>query len=156
MILSGIISFLGGSAFRMVWGEVSAFLSKQQDHAYEIERLKLQQQLDDAAHTRTESTIRLQAELGVQQVQVQSAAEQEKASGDAFAAAMENAFKPTGNIVVDVWNGVIRPSFGTLCLALWFAKVVAQGFVMEDWDRELLAGIVGFYFADRSLGKRGK
>jgi hypothetical protein len=27
---------------------------------------------------------------------------------------------------------------------------------LTEWDRNLMAGIAGFYFADRMLGKRGK
>lgn len=155
-MIGALLSFLGGSVFRMLWGEISSFVNKRQDHAHEIEMLQLQRVLDDAAQDRTEKTIRLQAELGIKQVQVQAAADQERAAGEAFTEAMRNAFKPTGYAMVDVWNGVIRPSFGTVCLALWCAKVVGQGFVMDEWDTGLLAGIVGFFFADRSLGKRGK
>jgi hypothetical protein len=154
--MSALLTFLGGSAFRMIWGEVSSFLNKRQEHAHELEMLQAQRLVDDAAHERTERTIRLQSELGIKQVEVQSAADQERAAGEAFTEAMRNAFRPTGNLLVDVWNGVIRPSFGTVCLALWFSKVVGQGFTMDDWDKELLAGIVGFFFADRALGKKGK
>ena len=41
--MSALISFLGGSAFRMVWGEVSSYFNKRQDHQHEMERMKAQE-----------------------------------------------------------------------------------------------------------------
>jgi len=156
LILSTLFSFLGGSAFRMIWGEVSSWLNKKQDHEQEMERMRWQAEADEKAHLRNTELIRLQAELKVEQVMVQSEADQAARAADAFTVAMEGAFKPTGYALVDVWNGVIRPSFATICLLIWGSKIVGQGFIMDDFDKELLAGIVGFFFADRTLGKRGK
>ena len=51
-MLSALLSFFGGTAFRMLWGEVSAYLNKKQDHAFEIERMRLQEQFDAAQHAR--------------------------------------------------------------------------------------------------------
>ncbi len=70
--------------------------------------------------------------------------------------AVAQAFKPTGYSVVDIWNGIIRPCAATIALVLWVMKLVANKFVMDDWDRELGGAVLGFFFADRSLGKRGK
>ena len=41
-MISAIISFLGGSVFRMIWGEVSTWVTAKQNHAQELERLRLQ------------------------------------------------------------------------------------------------------------------
>lgn len=59
MILSALLSFLGGSAFRMIWGELSSFLNKTTDHAHEIERLRLEADLEDRRAERTAANIRL-------------------------------------------------------------------------------------------------
>lgn len=32
-MFSALFSFLGGSVFRMIWGEVANFVQKKQDHA---------------------------------------------------------------------------------------------------------------------------
>lgn len=140
----------------MIWGEVSNFFNKKQDHEHEMARMQLQATLDEKAHQRTMESIKLQSDLKVEQVQVQSEADQAAKAADAFTEAMKTAFQPTGYALVDIWNGVIRPSFATVCFVMWFAKVVGQGFIMDAFDKELLAGIVGFYFADRTLGKRGR
>ena len=155
-MFTALFSFLGGSVFRMIWGEASAFLNKKQDHKHEIEMLKLQAELDDKAHQRTLEAQRVQSELGIKTIEAQSVAAVDKAEADAFGVAVANAFKPTGYSVVDIWNGIIRPCAATIALLLWVLKLMANNFVMDDWDRELGGAVLGFFFADRSLGKRGK
>lgn len=154
--MSAILSFLGGSAFRYVFGEISTWLSKRQDHAHELERMKLQSELEDKAHQRTQDNIRLQHQLGVQMVEVQSVADQELRAADAFTEAVKTAFKPIGIYWVDCWNAIIRPQFAQMALILWFVKVAGQGFIMDDFDRELVCGILGFFIVDRHLGKKGR
>jgi hypothetical protein len=155
-MFSALTSFLGGSIFRMVWGEISSYMTKRQDHQNEMEMMKLQAENDDKAHQRTLENLRLQAELNVRQVEVQRDAAVASADADAFAEAMKNAFTPTGVQWVDAWNGVIRPAAATIVLVLWFAKLAGQGFDMVEWDMDISGVVLGFYFADRSLGKRGK
>lgn len=155
-MLEALFSFLGGSVFRMVWGEVSAWYNKRQDHAFELERLRLQNDIDDRAHQRNQEALRLQNELGIKTIEAKMEADVATAEADAFAKAMENAFKPTGWAIVDVWNGIIRPSAATIALVLWCLKLSSQNWKMEEWDITLAGTVLGFFFADRSLGKRGK
>jgi hypothetical protein len=155
-MLEALFSFLGGSVFRMVWGEVSSWHNKKQDHKFELERLKLQTEIDDRAHQRTQEALRLQSELGIKTIEAQAVANVATAEAEAFGKAMEQAFKPSGWAVVDIWNGVIRPSAATIALALWVLKLNAQSWVMQEWDITLAGTVLGFFFADRSLGKRGK
>lgn len=155
-MISALLSFLGGSVFRMIWGEASAFINKKQDHKHEVELLRLQADLDDKMHQRTLEAQKAQAELGIKTIEAQAVAAVDKSEADAFGMAVANAFKPTGYSIVDIWNGVIRPCAATIVLLLWVLKLVANKFVMDDWDRELGGAVLGFFFADRSLGKRGK
>lgn len=155
-MIEALFSFLGGSVFRMIWGELSAWANKKQDHAHELERLRLQNDLDDRAHQRMQDALRLQNELGIQMVAAKAEADVATAEAAAFAKVMDSAFKPTGWAVVDIWNGVIRPSAATIALALWVLKLNHQGWKMDEWDVTLAGTVLGFFFADRSLGKRNK
>jgi len=155
-MIEALLSFLGGSVFRMIWGEASAWINKRQDHAFEIERMRLQNDLDDRAHSRNQETLRLQNELGIQMVEAKGQADVATTEAEAFNALIQNAFKPTGYAFVDVWNGIIRPSAATIALVLWCLKLSNQGWRMDDWDITLAGTVLGFFFADRSLGKRGK
>lgn len=155
-MLSALFSFLGGSAFRMIWGEASAYFNKKQDHQHEKEMLTLQSDLEDKAHQRQLESLRLQNEMGVKMVEIQRDAAVATEEAKAFTEAMKEAFKPTGIFWIDAWNGTIRPQFAQLALVLWFLKLAAQNFVMDEWDMGLVAGVLGYFIADRSLGKRNK
>ena len=155
-MFSALFSFLGGSVFRMVWGEVSSFVNKREDHKQELAMMQIQAQLDAEKHTRDMEGLRLQAELGLKTLEVQTQATIEKGDADAFAAAMSKAFTPTGITWVDAWNGLIRPAAATIVLFLWVAKLASQGFTMRDYDQELSGVVLGFFFANRALGQSGK
>ena len=155
-MLEALFSFLGGSVFRMVWGEVASWMSKRQEHALELERMRLQSDLEDRAHQRMQESLRLQSELGIKMIEAKAEASEMEAEAAAFAEAMKNAFKPTGIFFVDAWNGVIRPSAATIALGLWIMKLDAQHWIMQDWDVTLAGTILGFFFASRELAKRGK
>ena len=151
-----ILSFLGGTAFRLIFGEIAAYFSKKQAHAQEVERMELQGRLDADQHARNMDAIKVQAELGIKTIQVQAEGAMNQIEADAWATAVADVGKKTGIKFLDIWNGSIRPSYATVALILWLVKVAAQGFKMDAFDAELLAVVAGFYFADRSLGKRWK
>lgn len=155
-MLSAIISFLGGSAFRMVWGEISAFFNARQDHRFELERMQLQGDLDGAAHSRNLEALRLQSELGVKEVVVRAEADIAKVEAEGWAATVRESMRPTGVWVVDLWNGVIRPLAASIAIVLWVMALNAQGWKMGEWDRELVGVVLGFFFASRELSKRRK
>ena len=155
-MLSAIISFLGGSAFRMVFGEVSHWITAARDHKREVEMMRVQGELDAAQHQRNMESIKLQAELGVKTIAVQSHADLSKLDADGFYSAVSQAMKPSGIFLVDLWNGIIRPLCATIAIMLWVKALGNQGWIMAAWDMEMVAAILGFFFADRSMGKKGK
>ena len=155
-MFSAIFSFLGGAAFRMIWGEISGYFKQRQEHKQQVEMMRLQAELDAGRHARDLERIKLQADLGVREVQIKGDLAIAKTEAEAFVEAMKNAMKPTGNWLIDAWNGSIRPQFAQFALLMWFAKVIGQGFVLDAYDQELSCAILGFFVADRTLGKRGK
>jgi hypothetical protein len=154
--MGALLSFLGGSAFRMIWGEVSSFITARQQHKQELGRMQIQEQLEAGRHGRDMARIQLQADLKVQEVKVVGDLAIQKTEADAFVEAIKAASKPIGIFFVDAWNGSIRPSMATIALAMWVLALYRAGFIPTEFDKELIAGILGFYIADRSLGKRGK
>jgi hypothetical protein len=158
--MSAILSFLGGSAFRAIWGEVSHWFTARQELKAEVTRMKLQGELDAAQHARNQDAIRLQAELGVKTIHVQADAAMAESDAAAWRENMARAATPTGIRWVDAWNGCIRPAFGTLALGFviflcWVAgpdvtRLQALGVA------EVMFSVIGFYFADRTLKKAGK
>ena len=155
-MFSGLIAFLGGSAFRMIWGELAAWLTARQDHAHEIERMRLSADLEAAQHARQQEAIRLQAELGVKTIAVQAEADVDRLAGEAWGELVASTTRMTGIRFVDAWNQSIRPLLATLAIAVVVARIWQAGFALTEWDQELVAAILGLYIADRSLAKRGK
>lgn len=155
-MFSALFSFIGGSAFRMVWGEVSAWLNKKLEHQQELDAMRLQAELEAARHERDMARLKLQSDLGIKEIQIAGDAAVAKSEADAFLEAMKTANKPTGIAIVDAWNGIIRPSAATISLALWIGNLIQAGFALVEWDRNLVGAILGYFFADRSLAKRAK
>jgi hypothetical protein len=154
--MSALISFIGGSAFRMIWGEVSAWFTRRQEQKLEIERMRLQGEMDAAAHARNMESIRLQADLGVKVIQAQHEADVDSIATGAWATLVEGTTKLTGLAFIDYWNAGIRPALATVAMAVVIGQVIQNGFVLSDWDKQLVGAILGIYVADRSLSKRGK
>jgi len=155
-MMSAIFSFLGGSAFRMAWGEIAGYFQKRQEHAQELERMRLQDELERGRFDRDMARLKLQSELGVKEVQIAGDLALQKTEADAFVEAIKSAAKPIGIAWVDAWNGTIRPAAASLALALWMFALWKAGFVMGDWDRDIVGAILGFFFADRALARHGR
>lgn len=156
-MLSAVLSFLGGSAFRMIWGEVSAWLNKKLDHEHEIERMKLQADLDAAQHARNLEAIRLQADMGVKVVHAQAEAALNQVEAEGWLEAVKATGRAIGVAWVDAWNAVIRPAVATWAVLMltanelhWLAQPLSEG------TSSVCYAALGIYLADRTLGKRGK
>lgn len=154
MIMS-LLSFFGGSVFRMIWGEVSAWLTKRQDHSQELERMRLQAELDAAQHARTLESIRVQADMGVKTIRVQADAAVGEIEAQGWLEAVKGTTKTVGIAWVDAWNAVIRPGVAT-----WSVLMMTLGefgaVVLSDNTLAVASAALGIYLADRNLMKRGK
>lgn len=155
-MITTLISFLGGSVFRMLWGEISAWLTKMQDHDQEIERLKLQGDLDAEQHKRNLETIKAQAEAGVKVIEQQAAAHMRGVETDAWLEAVKGTTQTIGVKWIDAWNGIIRPFVATWAVILITIHYANHGWVLDDNGWGLCGAALGIYLADRTLMKRGK
>lgn len=155
-MFSAILSFLGGSAFRMIWGEVSQHIEKSREHKYELARMELQNKLEDAQHERNMRAIEKQAELGVKTIRVQGEIDVSKLEAEGWMHSVKEGMKPTGIYLIDAWNASIRPAAATLALWLWFRQLYVAQWTMQGRDWDMVCAILGWFFADRTMGKRGK
>lgn len=154
-MISALISFLGGSIFRTIWGELSSWITSRQDHSHEIERMRLQGDLDAAAHARNLDAIRVQAGLGVQTIRVQAEADVDRVEVDGWLAAVKGTTTATGVWLVDLWNGIIRPAVATWSIVMISGNYL-QWWVLDDNGWSVCGAALGIYLADRALFKRGK
>lgn len=154
-MITALISFFGGSVFRMIWGEVSTWLTKRQDHSQEMDRMKLQAEFDAAAHLRNLETIKTQAEAGVKIIQQQAVANVQGVEADAWFEAVKSTTRTIGIAWVDAWNAAIRPFVAT-----WSVVMITGHYqlwwVLDENGWSLTGVALGIYLADRALFKRGK
>lgn len=153
-MFGALFSFLGGSVFRMIWGEVSEAWNKHQDHKHELESLRLQMELEAQKAQQDLERMRVASELGIKELEVKTNAEIEGKDADAFIAAMRTVNTKTGNVWIDGWNASIRPAAATTAILLWWLSLAQNGFILQEWDWELVGVILGFYFAHRVFASR--
>ncbi len=154
-MITALLSFLGGNVFRMIFGELISAWNKKQDHAQELERMRLQNELDASQHDRNLSSIRVQAELGVKTIQVQAEAAIGEIEAQGWLEAVKATAMKTGLAWVDAWNAVIRPAVATWAIAMMTLHEFGAIALSEN-TIALSGAALGIYLADRSLFKRGK
>lgn len=154
-MFTSIIAFLGGSAFRMLWGEISSWVDKARDHKYEMERMRLQADLDERQHERNQIAIRTQHEMGIQLVRVQSESNIAGIEAEGWLDAVRATGRSVGIAWVDAWNAMIRPA-----VASWSVGMLTLhefgAFAMSESTSSVCFVALGLYLADRTLNKRGK
>ena len=153
-MFSALFSFLGGSAFRASWGEIAQFVQNKQEHAQELEAMKLQAEIADKTHAQEMEKLRTLSELGIKEIEAKSDGELNLKEADAFIEAMKTMNRKSGIRWVDGWNAAIRPLAATTAIAIWWLCLYQQGFNFTEWDRELMGAILGFYFASRVFSKK--
>lgn len=155
-----LISFLGGSAFRLIFGGIMDWLNKRQDHQHEMELQRLQSELEAARHERDMARVRLQSDLKVAEIKVVGDVAEQKAMADAFVEAVAATRVVTGVRWVDALNAVIRPAGAIVSLLLWIASVVIAfgvadaamikaGAVLTEFDKTLISAFLGVFVGDR-------
>lgn len=153
--MSALLSFLGGSAFRMIWGEVSHWITAAREHKREIEAMRLQGELDAAQHARNLEAIKVQAGLGIQTIRVQAEADIGKIDVDTFQEGVKLTGKTIGVAWVDAWNAIIRPATATWSIGMLTLDAFEVLKVSEATLSVCFAAL-GLYLADRALARRGK
>ena len=155
-----LISFLGGSAFRLIFGGVMDWLNKQQDHKHELELQALQARLDQERHDRNMASIRLQSDLKIGEIKVAGEYALQKGELDAFTEAVKATQTVTGVGWVDALNQVIRPAGAVVSLLLWIfsvtvafyvadATTIKAGAALSEFDRTLISAFLGVFVGDR-------
>jgi hypothetical protein len=140
----------------MLFGEISSWMNKKQDHLHEMDRMRLQGELDNSQFLRTQDALRLHAELGVKLVHVQAEAVVDQIEANGWLAAVKGTTQTIGIWFIDAWNGVIRPFVATWAVIMVTLHFAQTGWVLDDNGWSICGAALGIYLADRSLFKRGK
>lgn len=71
-MFGSLIAFFSSTFFRLIWGEVSTWWTARQDHKYELERMRLQNELAQSTHQRDLERIKFELDHKVQLVEATS------------------------------------------------------------------------------------
>lgn len=155
-MITALLSFLGGNVFRMIFGEIVSAWNKKQDHAQEMDRMRLQGELDAAQHGRNMESIKLQADMQVKVVTVQAEAAVGQLEAQGWLETVKATAVQTGIKWIDGWNAVIRPGVATWSIVMLTLGEIGVISKLSDNVIALAGCALGIYLADRSLMKRGK
>lgn len=148
-MISALLTFLGGVTFRLLIGHLFDFMTRWQEQRNELARIKLQGEVEAAQHARQLEAVRAQYEMGIKVIETQAQAHVTAAEADAVLEAVRATSRPTGNKLVDTWNGGIRPFLATVCIALWISALHQRDWVLDDWDRALMSMALGIFIGGR-------
>lgn len=155
MILTGLISVLGGGLLRQV-PEVLKFFDRKGERGHELAMLDKTYALD-----------KLHAEQGMALAQLQAATAQASGETDLWKAALEAQGRPSGIAWIDGFSALIRPLLTLYWCVVLYSIVKAAQFlafkaaglttvttILAMWtpaDMELVMSMIGFWFADRAI-----
>lgn len=154
-MLTALLSFLGGSFFRMLLGEIFSFITKWQDHKQEMELMEVQGKLAAAQHERNLAAIKQQADMQIQVIEAQSEAAVGQTEVLGWLEAVKATAIKTGVAWVDAWNATIRPAVATWAMAM-ITLAEFKVITMSEFALSVCSAALGIYLADRNLMKRGK
>src|SRR5574343_1173965 len=148
-MLTALLTFFGVTAFRLIFGFVMEYVNRRSDQTLVIERMNMQAKLDAQKAAQSMALVRLQAELGVKQIEVQSAADMDLKSLDIFGQAVRATTVQTGIKWVDAWNAAIRPALATIATMIIVFEFVHGGFVANQLAQTIIAGAIGMFVGER-------
>lgn len=146
-----ILSFLGGTAFRWLIGELFGWLKARDEHKQEMERMRLQREVEKDRHAQQQEAIAANAAAGIKVIEAKREADAGAADDAAFIAAISNIGKAIDRPDwVGTWNAAVNPLLATVCIIL----VAANSFVPAQVTLtpiliELIAAVLGVFVGKR-------
>lgn len=152
------IGLIGGALTRLFTAIVD-YKNKQLDHQHELDMVDKQIQLSEVQYKQKIDELTIQGNFAVDQGYT-----------TALQTALDGQFKQTGIKIIDGINALIRPA-----ITIWWCMViytVFKGFliytaitaglsaaqmalvVCDEFDRTVIAAIIGFWFTSRALANR--
>jgi hypothetical protein len=148
--MSGILSFIGGTAFRWLFGEILGFFKAKQEHKQELEMLRLSQEHEAQRAQWRKDEIAAQAAAGVQVIEAKAEADDRGFANSMTLEALRQIGQKSGIAWVDAWNQSIRPLLATVAIILIVGNAIAPAHVvLSGVVLEVVCGILGLFVGGR-------
>ena len=149
-MLSGLFSFLGGTAFRWIFGEIFSYLKSQQEHKQELELRRLDREIATAQAAERRLEIKEAAAAGVTLIQAQREATHENMLDKMLASAVEGVDKLSGIPFVDGANKLVRPTVAYVAiLMLVLESFFPNHIILKAATVELFMAFLGLFCGGR-------
>jgi hypothetical protein len=142
---SALVSLLGGTAFKLMITYAMDQFKSWQEHKFEMARMELQDKIEEAQAMRQIKIIEAQKNFGLKTIDV----EVETQNIADYQAAVASVRDPTGFKWIDAWNSTIRPGLATFCVVIWGLHLAKNGFVLGEWDLDLIGATLGIFIGSR-------
>lgn len=154
--MGGLFSFLGGTAFRWLFGEALTFLSKKQEQAHEVEMRRLEHDLERERHQWQQEALRTQAEMGIKVIEAQAEMTERASAAEAFLAAVQGVNKAAErNDWIGAWNAAIRPFLATVAIICLVGESLGL-MTLSVLFAEVSCAVLGVFVGERiSRARRG-
>lgn len=154
-MFSGLISFLGGTAFRWLFGEALEFLKRRQETAAEIQMLRLQHDLERERHQWQQQAIQAHAEMGIKVIEAQADAAERTGAAEAFLAAVQGINQASQRADwIGAWNAAIRPLLATVAIAALLGESLGL-MTLSALFAEVSCAVLGVFVGER-IRARGR
>lgn len=152
----GILSFLSGTAFRWLFGEIIGFVKEREERKRELEMMRLSHEQEKDKHQWQQEAIAAHAAAGVRVIEARRQADESAAADDARLKAIEGVNKASDrNDWIGAWNASIRPFLATVGILLLIGNTVAPTvFVLSALVMELICAVLGVFVGER-IRQRG-
>lgn len=155
-MFSGLLSFLGGTAFRWILGEFFGFLKARDEHKAELERTRLQIELERERASLQRAAAQQAADLGVKVIEAQSEAAAEAAAALAHLRAIEGVNEASKRPDwIGAFNAFIRPELAQVAILLLVADAIwPDAVTLTPLMLELFCAVLGVFVGER-IRQRG-
>lgn len=155
-MFSGMLSFLGGTAFRWILGELFGFLKARDEHKAELERTRLQIELERERAILQRQAAQQAADLGVKIIEAKSEADTEAAAALAHLRAIEGVNKASERTDwIGGFNAIIRPELAQVAILLLVADAIwPDAITLTPLMLELFCAVLGVFVGER-IRQRG-
>jgi len=149
--MGGLLSFLGGTAFRWLFGALIDQWNSYQEHKHEVAMLELQHKIDADKNQWQREAIKLQAEMGVKVIEAQTAAASSAAADAAFNLAIQGVNEASRREDwVGKFNAFIRPELAQVSILLLAGSAIwPQHITLTPLVTEVICGVLGVFVGDR-------
>ena len=150
-MFGGVLSFLGGTAFRWLMGELIGYVKARQDHSHELERMRLSLDLERQRADLQRQAIQQAADMQVRVVEAQAQATADRLAGEALAAAVMGVNEAqTRRDWIGAFNALIRPELAQVSILLLVGHALwPQHVTLTPLMLELMCGVLGVFVGER-------